>query len=80
MSVTVDSNTLLAAIAIVVAVMAGIIGYLLKTERRLTKLETQVGFLDIFEKGAVTGKSGRILALVDVKERETLISRKEEKK
>jgi hypothetical protein len=78
--VTIDDLTLLAVVAVVVTVMGGTIAYLLKTERRLTKLEMQIGFLDIFGKAVVTGKSGRIVALVEAEERETLISLKEEKK
>ncbi|HEV2119949.1 MAG TPA: hypothetical protein VGS11_07610 [Candidatus Bathyarchaeia archaeon] len=77
--VTVDDATLVALIAVAIVVVGAIIGYLLKTERRLTKLEVKVQFLETFEKGVATGKTGRIVALEEERE-VTLIREKAEKK
>ncbi len=76
---TIDDTTLLAIVVIVITVVGAIIRYLLKTETRLTKLEMRMSSFETFDKGVMTGKSGRIYALVEEREA-TFISRKDDKK
>lgn len=77
--VTIDNTTFIGIIAVGVTVVGAIIVYVVRTEHRLTKLEAKFEFLEIFDKGVQTGKSGRIVALEEERE-VTLIREKPEKK